>query len=308
MEESRNIEIDDERKDLETCKEYFFGKYKLILKNNNPLEKFQTNFPLYDHFLPFFCKKFNGLIIDIGANIGDTTIAILAQNDGSFIVSVEADIDFFSECLQNITLNNLNGRTLLVNKFITTKKGNFIIKKNESLSTGSIEEFNEDLELNNSMSFNELMAVIPEEKKTLFDLLKIDTDSFDWDIILTFVHFLKLGGIRPRFVFFEMQCFYNNTEEDDIDRDVIIYNYKNALIELKQQGYTKFCLFDNFGTYFKTTESIDEIIELAFYIRSSQLFNSFSTIYYFDILAFADSESNFVNNVLNEIYIYENHS
>ncbi|MCW2119229.1 FkbM family methyltransferase [Flavobacterium sp. 7A] len=293
----------EELEEVPTDREYQIGKYKLLLKDFHVLDLYQNTYPLYDQFLPAFCKNFKGLIIDVGANIGDTAISIFAQNNHSFIVSVEPDLEFVNSCISSITDNGLVDRSLIVNKFVSTKTGNFVVKKNESLSTGSIEECETDEnKINNTLSFSELMDLIPNDKKNNFDILKIDTDSFDWDIIHSFVQYVKKDGIKPRFVFFEMQTFINNNESSDEGRDVIIENYRTALIELKELGYIKFCLLDNFGTYFKTTESVEEIIELAHYIRRSQLFNSHSTIYYFDVLAYAENEMDFVKNTLIEIY------
>ena len=283
-------------------RDWFFGEYKILLKDYHRLDEFQNTFPLYDHFLPFFCKDFSGLIIDIGANIGDTTIGIFSKNKSSFIVSVEPDLDFYNDCLLNIENNGLSERALVVNKFISTQKGCFVVKKDKSFSTGSIEEVENESEGITTLSFCELMDLIPEDKKTEFDILKIDTDSFDWDIIQSFVDYAKGNLIKPRFIFFELQTFINNNEFSIESRDKTILNYQKALLELKNLGYTKFSLFDNFGTYFKTTDSVDEIVELAYYIRRSQVYNKHSTIYYFDVLAYSESESKFVNNCIDKLY------
>lgn len=305
----KTVEVSTDLEEVSTDREHYFGRYKLILKNFHVLDLYQQTYPLYDKFLPVFCKNFKGLIIDIGANVGDTTIAIFSQNDDSFVVSVEADLEFCNDCQFNIANNNLNQRSLVVNKFVSTKKGNFTLKKNESLSTGCIDEESQgENQLHNTVSFSELMDLIPNDKKNNFDVLKIDTDSFDWDIIQSFVQYVKRNSFKPRFVFFEMQTFINNNEKRNDGRDTIIQNYKEALLELKKIGYTKFCLLDNFGTYFKTTDSIEEIIELAFYIRRSQLFNAYSTIFYFDVLAFAEAETDFVEKIITEIYKHENYS
>lgn len=307
LKRKKNNEVIIESKEIEPVsleREYFFGDYKILLKDYHVLDKYQSDFPLYDQFLPFFCKNFEGLIIDIGANIGDTTLSILSKNNKSFIICVEPDFDFFNDCLTNISNNNLNDRILGVNKFLTTKKGNFYIKKDKATSTGFIfEDEEQDSKRNNTITFEKLMSLIPVEKKNKFDILKIDTDSFDWDVIQSFIEYTKkTSDIIPRFIFFEMQTFLNNDEKIDQGRNEIIDNYKKALLELQKIGYTNFCLFDNFGTYFKKTKSIKEIIELALYIKRSQLYNSHTTIYYFDILTYHDDEINFVDKNINKIY------
>jgi len=285
---------------LET--EYFFGDYKVILKGNHVLPKYQESFPLYDRFLPVLCSKFEGLIIDIGANVGDSTIAIFSKNSKSFIVGVEPDKAFFDECIHNININDLSRRFLGINKFVSTTIGNYKVEKNETLSTGSISFDSNPTKKNNTISFLELMDLIPSEKKTKFDILKIDTDGFDWDILDSFISYNKKSHFKPRFIFFEMQTYLNNKGVKDINRNQILESYKLSIERLQTIGYNNFCLLDNFGTPIKVTKSISEIFQLSDYIKRSQIYNSHSTIYYLDILAFSNFELNYVNQALSNLY------
>jgi FkbM family methyltransferase len=284
-------------------KEYFFGDYKITLNGNHVLDKYQESFPLYDRFLPILCSDFDGLIIDIGANIGDTTIAIFSKNLKSFIVGVEPDAVFYDECVNNIYQNELTDRFLGVNKFVSTSKGNYCIEKSVTLSTGSISSDINQLGETNTISFSKLMDLIPSEKSMKFDVLKIDTDGFDWDIINSFADYAKSNRTIPRFVFFEMQTYLNNKGVNDRNREEIIENYKSALEGLQMIGYNNFCLFDNFGTPIKITQSIKEIFEFNDYIKRSQVYNSHSTIYYMDILAFFDNEFECVIKSISNLYI-----
>ena len=283
-------------------KEYFFGDYKVILKEGHVLDKYQQSFPLYDRFLPLLCSDFDGLIVDIGANIGDTSIAIFSKNLKSFIVGVEPDTVFYQECINNIFQNGLTHRFLGVNKFVSTNEGNFCLEKSSTMSTGSISyEINQSGE-KNTISFSELMDLIPIEKTTKFDILKIDTDGFDWDILNSFVLYGSSFRIKPRFVFFEMQTYLNNLGVYDVNRDQIIEEYKISIERLQSIGYNNFCLIDNFGTPIKITQSINEIFELNDYIMRSQIYNSHSTIYYIDILAFCENEFEFVKQAIEKLY------
>lgn len=283
-------------------REYFFGEYKIILQDNHVLGKYHKSFPLYDRFLPILCADFEGLIIDVGANIGDTSIAIFSKNLKSFIVGVEPDTVFFEECINNIFQNGLTNRFLGVNKFVSTNEGNFCLEKSSTMSTGSISSKINQSGEKNTISFSELMDLIPKEKMMKFDILKIDTDGFDWDILNSFVHYGSDFRIKPRFIFFEMQTYLNNLGVYDENRNQMIEDYKASIARLLSIGYNNFCLIDNFGTPIKITKSINEILELNDYIKRSQVHNSHSTIYYIDILAFFDNESEFVTQAIENLY------
>lgn len=291
-------------KDFDEIKEreYPLGKYKIVLNDNHVLDKYQQLFPLYNRFLPVLCAGFDGLIIDIGANIGDTSISIFSENSKSFIVGVEPDDIFYAQCINNIQQNDLTDRFLGVKKFISTNKGKYSIEKSDTLSTGSISvDTNQSVEIN-TISFIELIDLIPTEKSVKFDILKIDTDGFDWDIIDSFVEYNKNLSINPRFIFFEMQTYLNNGGVKDKNRREIIGKYKLSIEKLQIMGYNNFCLFDNFGTPIKITQSITEIFEINNYIIRSQIYNSHSTIYYLDILAFSNIELKHVNEALVNLY------
>ncbi len=281
---------------------YFFGDLSIVLKGSHMLKHYQKSFPLYDRFLPVLCKDFGGLIIDVGANIGDTSIAIFSKNNKSFIVGVEPDNDFFKECENNIIRNNLTDRFLGFKKFLTTNKGKYSIEKSDSLSTGSISSNTNDIGEINSMSFSEMMNLIPAKIKSKFDLLKVDTDGFDWDVINSFLEYTNDLKIKPIFVFFEMQTYLNNSGVFDKNREATIDKYRLAIEGLLQAGYNNFCLLDNFGTPIKITKSINEIFEIEDYIKRSQIYNSHSTIYYLDVLAFSDEELQLVNESILNLY------
>jgi FkbM family methyltransferase len=248
------------------------------------------------------CQSFESLIIDIGANIGDTSIAIFSKNHKAFIVGVEPDTGFYDECIKNIKLNNLSDRFLGIKKFVSTKNGAYSLDKSKTSSTGSISYDSKQTGEINTVSFNQLMDLIPSTRKMKFDILKIDTDGFDWDILDSFIDYTQNSLIKPRFVFFEMQTYLNNSEVKDVNRNMIIENYKLSIESLHSIGYINFCLLDNFGTPIKITQSLSQIFEINDYIMRSQIFNSFSTIYYMDILAFSDDEIVYVNEAISSLY------
>jgi hypothetical protein len=174
-----------------------------------------------------------------------------------------------------------------------------IIEKNKSASTGSRIEA-DATNTSNSISFSELVHLIPKDKLTAFDMIKIDTDGFDWDVIDSYCEFME-NNIEPtaKFIFFEFQTFLNNIGFADKDRADRTLKYKNSIENLFKNGYDSFCIFDNFGTYLMITSSIEEIISISDYIGRSQLLNNHSTFYHLDILAFNKTHLDFVKKQLN---------
>lgn len=285
-------------------REYIIEDYKIILNSTHVLDKYQQLYPLYDRFLPILCKDLDGLIIDVGANIGDTSIFIFSKNSKSFIVGVEPDEEFSLECMTNINMNELSNRFQLIKKFVSSRKGKFIIEKNESKSTGSISLDNnaQNIQENNTISFMELMELIPLKEKEKFDMLKIDTDGFDWDILNTFYDYTQKNTLLPRFIFFEMQTFINNEGYKNENREKISNDYFCAIQKIQKLGYVNFSIFDNFGTFIKTTKLLDEVMEISNYIKNSQINNNYSTIYHLDILAFFDADSNQVKMAIKKLF------
>ena len=99
------------------------GKYEIEIPPNYGLPNIQKNNKLYDRFLPILAKYLSSekLIIDIGANIGDTTIARL-QNCDNPIICIEPSNIFFPYLERNIkSLSSIDyNRSITSNKFVGT--------------------------------------------------------------------------------------------------------------------------------------------------------------------------------------------
>ena len=76
------------------------------------MEKYQEKFKLNDRFLPILVKHINqsGIIVDIGANIGDTLFSIF-HNCKNKIVCVEPSDMYFNFLNHNYNLLNKDERT-----------------------------------------------------------------------------------------------------------------------------------------------------------------------------------------------------
>ncbi|MDD5355451.1 MAG: FkbM family methyltransferase [Candidatus Omnitrophica bacterium] len=127
---------------------------------------------------------FNGIIIDIGANIGIFSI-YASVNYNSKVYAIEMD-KFNYDCLQvNVNMNKDNTDIICCNKAISSKRsdikykhsydmvGSFIIKDNE--------ENNKDINLIKSITLEDFLIEMSIDN---VDLLKLDCEGSEYEIIL----------------------------------------------------------------------------------------------------------------------------
>lgn len=133
--------------------DYKIGDYTLKLPPGHWLPKYQNTYSLYDRFLPVLAKYLssNKTIIDVGANIGDTTIAVM-QTCKNPIIAFEPDEVFYSYLVKNISS-------------LPVPEQNRIKIYKEFIGTGHCVP---------------LDHLIPD---TDIVLLKVDVDGFDWDVL-----------------------------------------------------------------------------------------------------------------------------
>jgi len=253
---------------------YKIGNISLIIPPNYALPRYQQKFKLYDRFLPFLVKhlKSNGIIIDVGANIGDTTLALI-QNCENPIYAIEPSSYFYSFLEKNINSLDFTSRNRirLFKKLIGSGTINGSLNHTKK-GTASINPEN----LNNISEFISLDSLI--EPSTEVNLLKVDTDGFDFDVLLSAKEII----IRDRPILFW---------ENEIIDDFQISGFKQLYQFLAENGYNNVCIFDNFGNIitiendFKTLENINQ------YLFSMKKCNCTRTFYYVDVLAFTEKES-----------------
>jgi FkbM family methyltransferase len=261
-------------------KNYKIGKINIKTPPQYLLAKYQDQFKLYDQFLPFLCGNMNqtGAIIDIGANIGDTTIAIL-QRCNNQIISIEASDYFFKYLENNIDqLDNENRKRIT------------IVKK--LVGTGTLNGFLNDpthgtasLQINNSAEnqFFKLDEIINQNDS--ISLIKVDTDGYDFDVILSAKEIiLKHSPI----LFWENEII----DEFQINGFAKLYQF------LHENGYNQIVIFDNFGNIISEETDFHTLTNINSYLLSMRQFNCTRTFYYVDVLASNSDQVNISNLIL----------
>ena len=265
-------------------RKYDINGYSIQIEYTHLLPDYQNKHPRYDRFLPYFVKFLpeKSLVIDVGANIGDTLVGMVANNQKIEYLCIEASNEFFKNLQKNVELLKINKpdiQVTLVNEFVGKDIDEVSLEgsggtKHAVVGSGSIK--------------SKAMLTILNELKIEHErvsLLKTDVDGFDWDVIRSSYDVLS----HNPYVFFE--CDYGNLEQ--------LRNYKDMFSELVSIGYSKFAFFDNYGQFIITTGNMNQIYELIEYISGQNFNQSTRTIYYYDVLAYTSEKDDEVISLIN---------
>lgn len=262
---------------------YKIGKYEIEIPPNYALPNYQKHIKLYDRFLPVLAKHLSShkLIIDVGANIGDTAIAILQQCENPIICIEPSEVFFpyLEENIKNLTPTDLK-RMKTINKFVGT--GLLSGELNHSFWGTATVNVVED---HNEITHIGLDILIADSSDVI--LLKVDTDGFDFDVIKSAKKILADS---------EPILFWENQMSEDFQCN----GFKELYALLTKQGYKYIYIFDNFGNLiteeadFKTLENINA------YIYSMDKYGCTRSFNYTDILAATEKNYLIVKGAINE--------
>ena len=118
-------------------------------------------------------------------------------------------------------------------------------------------------------------------------LLKIDTDGFDFSIIKASADILFKS--RP-VLYFE----YDLTFKTDAETEAI-----DAIKLLFKIGYKHFLVYDNFGNYLisLSNQDYERFVDLNSYLISNRRRSGTPAVYYFDVCAFTNDDSDLFENI-----------
>ena len=262
---------------------YTIGKYTIDIPPNYALPNAQKNNKLHGRFLPVLAKKLtsNKLIIDVGANIGDTAIAILQHCENPIICIEPSDVFFpyLEKNLKKLAPKDFN-RVKTFKKLVGT--GFFSGELNHSVGGTATIKISESL---NTVTHIALDKLIKDSSNVL--LLKVDTDGFDFDVIKSAE---KILSDSEPILFWE-----NYTFED--------YQYKGfdeLYSLLTKKRYKYIYVFDSFGNLITEESDFVTLKNLNSYVCSMEKYGCTRTFSYTDILATTEKNYLVVKNAINE--------
>jgi FkbM family methyltransferase len=175
---------------------YSIGQFDLSLPSDHKLPFYQDIAPYYDRYFGSWLKFLRVedrplVILDIGANVGDSAFYFLSCESNSKIYGVEADPIFYSYLLHNITKNKAEDFIIPLHYALlppSLLKNQYRIVSNHGTSKLVSGEFEQE-----ALGFEEtedLTKVRVDDllKYSKFDFIKIDIDSFDALLALEFIN------------------------------------------------------------------------------------------------------------------------
>lgn len=258
---------------------YYIEGMHVWMNSDHMLPIEQRTLAMYDRFIPYLGKltkeKKGNYIIDIGANIGDTLVAMWNHISDRYIC-IEPTEEFLNLCRKNAKSLNGNDRIFFEQIFITDNVGKrYVSKINKGTAVKEeIEEPNKEPTVQ-SGSLDGLLAkkeIDPNE----IDLIKIDTDGFDADCIISGENVLKQGSALVYW-------------ENEIDTYEQYEKYQEAYDLLEEAGYTTYFIFDNCGNYMCKGD-ISIVRSLADYQQRINMGWDRITFNYLDVLACKDED------------------
>jgi FkbM family methyltransferase len=240
---------------------YKINGVKLWLPPEHLLPFYQAKFPLYDRFLPFLAYELpaKSIVIDVGANVGDTSVPLFDANPSLIFMCIEPDDYYFKFLCKNTA--NKGGGFVLRKSLIGTKSESFTLKGGGGTKTAKSN-------VEGSMRHESLDSLVKVSNSDEISLIKTDTDGWDHDVILSGQ--ITIKRFKP-LIFSEFQLVNSSS----------IHNYIKAIRMLREVGYDQAFIFRNVGQY----HGSKNLLELESFL-SQQAGDSlrYKEAEYFDIL------------------------
>lgn len=252
--------------------QYLIGKHSITLPASHMLPIYQAEHKLYDRILPFLCRTLTdpkALIIDIGANVGDTAYA-MAQVCNNKIICIEPEPSFFSLLCKNLdALPYDKSRFEAYQCLIGTGHFNGILIKSDS--SASVQNVGRDSQKLPFITLNQFCLKARIETNEI-QLIKVDTDGFDGDVLLSGLEVIER---------WHPLLFWENQIDNSAQHQSFLTLYK----ELEKLGYCTLWIFDNFGAPIMAGAGFNALKNISDYLEILNGKYSARTFHYVDVLA-----------------------
>ena len=219
---------------------YELGGLSIHLPRDHKLPEYQQRHRQYDRFLPHLVKEFShdDIVIDVGANCGDTLAGMVSKNPKLHYICIEPDDEFYSYLVSNTALikqrfpdTSIDLMQSLISDSevaagLTGEGGTK--HRDETVASGLIKACR-------LVDVVDKMGIAKAVR-----LIKSDVDGYDYDVINSAGRLLECERVM---LFFECQYFDMGQREGFI----------RLLGDLLRLGFSDFRFFDNFGEFMLNT-------------------------------------------------------
>jgi FkbM family methyltransferase len=116
------------------------------------------------------------IVLDIGANVGDTSI-LFSRLGAKKVIALEPQLEFYNRCKKNIKINNLEKKIQLFNAGLDNEHGFFTIDENTDSKHFAFKNTKEGIKIPKMI----LEDIIPDDKHLI---LKLDCELCEYKVIL----------------------------------------------------------------------------------------------------------------------------
>ena len=255
---------------------YNIDGFDMDLGEGHGLQLMQKYNPMYDRFVPYLgmmadAKNIpDSVMIDIGANVGDTVAAFI-KHTAAKVICIEPTRKFYNLLNQNVKGfgNEYSKRISLVNAYVSDIEAAKFVS--EIIDGTAIKRTVEDLQPEAPTYVLPHIVSDCGYRMEQVSLIKVDTDGYDADCIFSLRD--VLSNISPI-------LFWENQIDDNAQ-----YAKYNAMGDfLYKAGYNDFFVFDNYGNYLCRTDK-NGYLEINDYLKRMLNGKSTRSFYYTDVLA-----------------------
>ncbi len=269
---------------------YMVGKYRIELPPGHMLDQHQHAFRNYDRKLPVVAtlvdaKYPHTVTLDIGANIGDSAVALRSAVHGP-ILCVEGNPAFLPYLHSNLRL--LPGTNRVIPKFIRpseTDTSNFVIRT--ARGTAHLLS-NDPSRLTSDVPDTTTVREIVVDNADLgqVKLVKTDTDGFDFAILRGALD--TLTDSMP-VLYFEFDPLIGSSSPQVAAQ---------AIEGLVNIGYRKVVVYDNYGNFLTgTTLTVELALDLVASVTQCNLAGGGAR--YFDLCCFSAADTDIFEALVN---------
>jgi len=236
------------RKSVRLDIRHSYDLYALTLPANHLLPVYQNKYPLYDRFLPHLAKFLpqNTIVIDVGANVGDTTLSMHFANPQLKFISFEPDKKLFKYLQKNVR-QMAKGASLLFSVAVSDTKSAFSM--NRSKGTASI-SLHSQLPDGTTNTLDNILSQISEEFATWpISCIKSDTDGHDARVLLSGLD--TVNRYKPLLF---LECLITSVDELRV--------FDGLFSKFEKSGYVKCWIFSNTGALTNSADSFESLIPL----------------------------------------------
>lgn len=258
------------------------GNYELLYPEGHDFPQIFHHYPQYARNLQLIISnlfKYNPdlMMIDVGANIGDTAVLVKQIADIP-ILCIEGDDKFIPYLEKNTSsMHNISiSRTFLGDDSNNNKK------LNKFYHEGTMRLVKDEIgDTLNLFTLDDILKDFPQFINARF--LKVDTDGFDYNVLKGASNYLQ--RVKP-VIFFEYDReFMENINENGLN----VFPYLESL------NYSQLIFYDNYGRFILSTDikNLHLIRQLHNYIDKK-----YAAFPYFDICAYTLDQEAFFRELI----------